>query len=128
MLVIRLGLVVCNAGEVERWRTKYLLLESRISKLEAEAQELKNGEPVVRVSGENDENAGVENEILDVDAINGEAPEDSAAARSVGLAREDAGVNVSGENDENVEVENEVLNEDATTVTMLIPRLHKTLV
>ncbi|KAK2664233.1 hypothetical protein Ddye_002807 [Dipteronia dyeriana] len=78
-------------SEVKKWRTMYCLMESRISKLEAEAKELKSGEPIVRVSGEN---AIVENEILDMDDINV------------------VGVNVSGVDNKNVEVENEVLNED----------------
>ena len=56
-------------SEVKKWRTKYCLVESRISKLEAEAEELKSGEPIVRISGET---AAVENEILDMDEINGE--------------------------------------------------------
>ncbi|KAK4844671.1 hypothetical protein QYF36_022964 [Acer negundo] len=55
-------------SEVKKWRTKYCLVESRISKLEAVAEELKSGEPIVRVSGENA--AGV-NQILDMDEITG---------------------------------------------------------
>ncbi|KAK1564798.1 hypothetical protein Q3G72_011855 [Acer saccharum] len=46
----------------------YCLVDSRISKLEAEAEELKTGEPIVRVSGEN---AAGETEILDTDEIKG---------------------------------------------------------
>ncbi|KAI9173501.1 hypothetical protein LWI28_002300 [Acer negundo] len=79
-------------SEVKKLRTMYCLLESRILKLEAEAEELKSGEPIVRASGEN---AAVGNEILDMDEINV------------------SGVRVFGENNENVEMENEVLNEDA---------------
>ncbi|KAI9174566.1 hypothetical protein LWI28_019335 [Acer negundo] len=55
-------------SEVKKWRTKYCLVESRISKLEAVAEELKSGEPIVRVSGEN---AAGGNQILDMDEITG---------------------------------------------------------
>ncbi|KAL5747629.1 hypothetical protein ACOSQ2_024926 [Xanthoceras sorbifolium] len=66
-------------SEAERWMTKYRLLESRLSKLEADAELLKSKNLGVRVSGGNGENVGVEAYV------------DSAAARNVGLAPDGSG-------------------------------------